>query len=40
MGLQQTEDWGSDELNARYFTGRKDALKLRSNLGRLMNART
>jgi methyltransferase (TIGR00027 family) len=39
MGFAHLEDLGSKELNARYFAGRTDGLRLRSNLGRLMYAR-
>lgn len=40
LGYSQVEDLGSDEINRRYFAGRADGLQLKSNLGRLMCART
>lgn len=39
-GFRLPEDLGSDEINARYFSGRSDGLQVRGNLGRLMCART
>jgi methyltransferase (TIGR00027 family) len=39
MGFHHLEDLGVDEINARYLTNRKDGLKVRGNLGRLMSAR-
>ena len=32
------EDLGADELNARYFHGRADGLRVGGHLGRLMRA--
>jgi methyltransferase (TIGR00027 family) len=40
MGFNHIEDLGSDEINRRYFSGRTDGLQLKSNLGRLLAART
>lgn len=39
MGFHRLEDLGAAEINARYFANRKDRLKVRGNLGRLMSAR-
>lgn len=39
LGFADLEDMGSDELNARYFAGRADGLRLRGAVGRLMRAR-
>jgi methyltransferase (TIGR00027 family) len=38
MGFRLLEDLGAAEINARYFTGRTDGLKVRGNLGHLMSA--
>ena len=38
MGFLQLEDLGAEEINARYFAGRTDGLKIRGNLGHLMSA--
>jgi methyltransferase (TIGR00027 family) len=38
MGFKSIEDLGRDEINARYFTGRKDRLRVRGNLGHLLTA--
>jgi methyltransferase (TIGR00027 family) len=38
MGFSLAEDWNADALNARYFAGRVDGLKLRGR-GHLMQAR-
>lgn len=38
MGFHHLEDLGASEVNARYFANRKDGLKIRGNLGRLMSA--
>jgi len=38
MGFDHVEDLGVEEINARYFAGRKDGLKIRGKLGHLMNA--
>jgi hypothetical protein len=40
MGFMHIEDLGADEINRRYFSGRTDGLQLKSNLGRLVSART
>jgi methyltransferase (TIGR00027 family) len=40
MGFGHIEDLGADEINRRYFSGRTDGLQLKSNLGRLVSART
>jgi hypothetical protein len=39
-GFSHVEDLGADEINRRYFSGRSDGLQLKSNLGRLVSART
>jgi len=39
MGFHHCEDLGAGEINARYLANRKDGLKVRGNLGRLMSAR-
>ena len=39
MGFSYLEDLGAPEINARYLSNRKDGLKIRGNLGRLMSAR-
>ncbi len=39
MGFHRLEELGAAEINARYFANRKDRLKVRGNLGRLMSAR-
>jgi methyltransferase (TIGR00027 family) len=38
MGFEHLEDLGVDDLNARYFQGRSDGLRVRGGLGRLMSA--
>jgi methyltransferase (TIGR00027 family) len=38
MGFHRIEDLGTDEINARYFAGRSDKLKVVGRLGRLMSA--
>lgn len=38
-GFTDIEDLGSNELNARYLSGRADGLKLRGGIGRFMRAR-
>jgi methyltransferase (TIGR00027 family) len=38
MGFTSIEDLSSEQINARYFTGRTDQLRVRGNLGRLMCA--
>jgi methyltransferase (TIGR00027 family) len=38
MGFRDLNDLGASDLNARYFANRKDGLKIRGNLGRLINA--
>jgi methyltransferase (TIGR00027 family) len=40
IGFSEVEDLGSDEINRRYFSNRADGLQLKSNLGRLLAART
>jgi hypothetical protein len=37
-GFHDLEDLGSNELNARYFTGRSDNLMLLGSAGRLVSA--
>jgi len=37
-GFRPVEDLGPDELNARYFTGRPDGLRVSGNLGRIASA--
>jgi O-methyltransferase involved in polyketide biosynthesis len=37
-GFHSIEDFGRDELNARYFAGRADGLRLRGGLGRIVSA--
>jgi O-methyltransferase involved in polyketide biosynthesis len=39
MGFREVEDLGKDELNARYFEGREDKLRVRANLARMVCAR-
>jgi methyltransferase (TIGR00027 family) len=39
MGFSEAEVSGADELNARYFDGRADGLRLKGAAGRLMRAR-
>ncbi len=39
IGYSHIEDLGSPELDARYFSGRTDALHAKGQLGRLMSAR-
>jgi len=39
-GFRSIEDLSSDEINARYFSGRSDGLQVRGNLGRLLCARS
>jgi len=38
MGFGEIEDLGREQLNARYFTGRTDDLRVRANLARLIRA--
>jgi methyltransferase (TIGR00027 family) len=38
IGFQAIQDMGLEELNARYFQGRADGLRVRGRLGRLMSA--
>ena len=40
MGFSEFEDLGSAELNARYFVGRTDNLRVLGRVGRIMSART
>lgn len=39
LGFRHLQDLGSDDINTRYLANRKDGLKVRGNLGRLMSAR-
>jgi methyltransferase (TIGR00027 family) len=38
MGFTSIEDLGRDEMNARYFAGRKDKLRVKGNLAHLLTA--
>lgn len=38
LGFYAIQDMGPEELNARYFQGRVDGLRVRGRLGRLMSA--
>jgi methyltransferase (TIGR00027 family) len=38
MGFTHLEDLGVDEINARYFAGRTDKLRMRGALGRMISA--
>lgn len=38
FGFNEVEDAGAGELNARYFQGRKDGLRVGGSLGRIMSA--
>jgi methyltransferase (TIGR00027 family) len=38
MGFHGIEDWGAEEVNARYFSNRADKLQVMGRLGRLMSA--
>lgn len=38
LGFQRTEILGAEEINARYFTGRADGLRIRGGAGRFMGA--
>jgi methyltransferase (TIGR00027 family) len=38
LGFQRTEILGTEEINARYFNGREDGLRVRGGLGQLMGA--
>jgi len=38
LGFQRLEDLGREELNARYFAGRSDGLRIRGNLARIVSA--
>jgi methyltransferase (TIGR00027 family) len=38
MGFGSFDDLGTEEINARYFSGRSDGLKARGGIGRLMKA--
>ena len=40
VGFTQFEDLGSEELNARYFAGRTDNLRVLGRVGRIMSAQT
>jgi methyltransferase (TIGR00027 family) len=39
LGFTSFEDLGTDEINARYFSGRADGLRAGGGIGRLMKAR-
>jgi methyltransferase (TIGR00027 family) len=39
MGYRDVEDLGREEMNARYFGGRSDGLRVKSTLARLLRAR-
>ncbi len=39
MGFTHLEDLGVNEINARYFAGRSDKLRVRGALGRIISAR-
>jgi O-methyltransferase involved in polyketide biosynthesis len=39
MGFASFEDLGTEEINARYFSGRADGLRAGGGIGRLMKAR-
>nr|HEV7955120.1 SAM-dependent methyltransferase [Candidatus Acidoferrales bacterium] len=39
IGFTHLEDLGVDEINARYFAGRSDKLRVRGALGRMISAR-
>jgi methyltransferase (TIGR00027 family) len=39
MGFTHLEDLGVDEINARYFAGRSDKLRVKGALGRIISAR-
>jgi methyltransferase (TIGR00027 family) len=39
MGFASFEDLGTEEINARYFSGRSDGLRASGGIGRLMKAR-
>lgn len=39
MGFQSIDDLGSREINALYFSNRRDGLKVRGNVGRMLAAR-
>jgi hypothetical protein len=38
IGFGQLEDLGPDEINARYFRGRSDDLRVKGGLAHLMSA--
>ncbi len=38
IGFHSVETLGAEEINARYFTGREDELRVSGNVGRLMKA--
>jgi methyltransferase (TIGR00027 family) len=38
LGFQKIEDVGRDEINARYFSGRADRLRVSGRLGRIVTA--
>ncbi len=37
IGFRSIEDFGRDDLNARYFVDRADGLRLRGGLGRIVS---
>jgi methyltransferase (TIGR00027 family) len=39
MGFRQIDDLAAAEINGRYFTGRRDGLRIRGNLAHLISAR-
>jgi O-methyltransferase involved in polyketide biosynthesis len=39
LGFTSCEDLGTEEINARYFSGRADGLRVGGGIGRLMKAR-
>jgi methyltransferase (TIGR00027 family) len=39
MGYANIDDLGADEINARYFAGRADGLRVSGKIGRLLSAR-
>ncbi|MGC2331083.1 MAG: SAM-dependent methyltransferase, partial [Candidatus Acidiferrales bacterium] len=38
IGFRSLEDLGAEEINARYFKGRSDGLRVMGNVGRLLSA--
>jgi hypothetical protein len=39
MGYAHVVDLGADEINARYFAGRNDGLRVSGRVGRMLSAR-